>query len=151
MIKQLIVFTAPFVLCNSAFTQIANRYDIVIDEIFPDPTPTVGLPDAEFIELKNISSTAFNLRNWQISDGTSTATIKKDFILQPDSFVVICSTSSATLFSNFSATIGVSSFPSLNNDGDIIYLKSPEGLTVHAIAYDKSWYQNDIKSDGAGR
>jgi len=148
MIKKIIAIASLFVACNNLTAQPANRYDVIIDEILPDPTPTIGLPDAEFIELKNVSSMAFNLRNWQISDGSSTATIKKDFILQPDSFVVICATSSATLFSNFGAAIGVSSFPSLNNDGDIIYLKSPEGLTVHAIAYDKSWYQNDIKSDG---
>lgn len=134
--------------CNGTFAQTANRYDVVIDEIFPDPSPSVGLPDAEFIELKNVSSSTFNLRDWQISDGSSTETIKKDFLLQPDSFVVICATSAASAYSVFGSTIGVSSFPSLNNDGDIIYLKSPEGLTVHAIAYNISWYQNDIKSGG---
>jgi hypothetical protein len=68
--------------CNCTFAQIANRYDVVIDEIFPDPSPSVGLPDAGFIELKNVSSSPFNLRNWQTSDGSSNATIKKDFILK---------------------------------------------------------------------
>ncbi|HVM87269.1 MAG TPA: lamin tail domain-containing protein [Puia sp.] len=128
--------------------QTANRYDIIIDEIFPDPSPVIGLPDAEFIELKNISLTAYNLRNWQISDGSSIATVKKDFILQPDSFVIICSTSAANDYVAFGATISVSGFPSLNNDGDIIFLKSPEGLVIHAVDYNKSWYRNDIKSDG---
>jgi hypothetical protein len=88
------------------------------------------------------------LRNWKITDGTSTATIKSDFILQPDSFVVICATSSVAAYSNFGTTIGAASFPSLNNDDGIIYLQSPEGLIIHVVAYDKSWYQNDIKSDG---
>jgi lamin tail-like protein/CHU domain-containing protein len=145
------LFIAPILFLissNGMFAQTPSRYDVLIDEIFPDPSPPVGLPDAEFIELKNVSSAPFNLRNWQISDGSSAATIKKDFILQPDSFVVICTTSAASAYSAFGSTIGVSSFPSLNNDGDIIYLKSPEGLTVHAIAYNISWYQNDIKSGG---
>jgi hypothetical protein len=148
MIKQLSTVLAICCLCNMVSAQSANRYDIIIDEVFPDPTPAIGLPNAEFIELKNISLTAYNLRNWQISDGNTTATIKKDFILQPDSFVIICATSAAKDYSNYGTAIGVSNFPSLTNEGDIIFLKSPEGFTVHATAYDKSWYRNDIKSDG---
>ncbi|HSZ86086.1 MAG TPA: lamin tail domain-containing protein [Puia sp.] len=145
--KRLTLFICILILFHQLQAQVANRYDIVIDEIFPDPTPIVGLPDAEFIELKNVSSTAYNLRNWQISDGSSIATIKKDFILQPDRFVIICSTSS-TAYANFGTTISVTSFPSLNNDVDVIFLRSPEGLIIHAISYDLSWYQNDIKSSG---
>jgi hypothetical protein len=148
MTKQIIVCITLLILFYTSSAQNANRYDIIIDEIFPDPTPVIGLPNAEFIELRNVSSTAYNLRNWQISDGSSIATIKKDFMLQPDSFVIICSTSAASEYTNFGATIGVTSFPSLNNDADIILLKSPEGLTIHAISYDKTWYQNDIKADG---
>jgi hypothetical protein len=148
MCKRLALFIVILILSHQLQAQVANRYDVVIDEIFPDPTPVVGLPDAEFIELKNVSSTPYNLRNWQISDGSSIATIKKDLILQPDSFVIICSTSSATAYSNFGTTIGVSSFPSLNNDGEVIFIKSPQGLTIHAISYDLTWYQNDIKSAG---
>ncbi|MBS1946893.1 MAG: lamin tail domain-containing protein [Bacteroidetes bacterium] len=128
--------------------QTPSRYDIIIDEIFPDPSPSIGLPNAEFIELKNVSQTSYNLRNWQISHGTSTATIKKDVILQPDSFVIICSASAAIEYKNFGSSIGIPGFPSLNNNGNVIFLKSPSGLTVHAIAYNKSWYHNDIKSAG---
>jgi len=76
-----IAFYLFCILSECAFSQKANRFDIIIDEIFPDPSPAVGLPQMKFIELKNVSASAFNLRNWQISDSNSTATIKKDFIL----------------------------------------------------------------------
>jgi len=135
-------------ICFSLQAQPPSRYDIVVDELFPDPSPAIGLPNAEFIELKNISSTAYNMLGWKISNHTVTAIIKTNFILQPDSFLVICSSSAVDDYSPFGSTIGVTGFPSLDNDADIISLQSPEGITVHAVAYSKSSYQNQIKSNG---
>ncbi|OQP45786.1 lamin tail domain-containing protein [Niastella populi] len=131
-----------------AMAQFASRFDVVIDELLPDPTPPVQLPNAEFIELKNVSTTAFNIRNWKLSDGSTTATITTNFILQPDSFVIICANNSAALYAAFGNAIGVSNFPSLNNDADIISLYSSEGKLIHAVAYNNSWYQNAVKSEG---
>ncbi|HTS42901.1 MAG TPA: lamin tail domain-containing protein [Puia sp.] len=134
--------------CIPLFGQTPAPYNVVIDEIFPDPSPAVGLPGAEFIELKNVSSVAYDLHNWRISNGSSTTTIKSTYFLEPDSFVVICSASASTDYSAFGPAIGISGFPSLDNTGGIIYLQSPEGITIHAVAYNKSWYQNDVKSSG---
>jgi hypothetical protein len=135
-------------VCTGVFAQFANRFDVVIDELFPDPTPPVQLPNAEFIELKNVSTTALNIRNWKISDGSSTATITSSFILKPDSFVIICPNTSVASFTAFGNTVGVSNFPSLNNDADIISLYSAEGRLIHCVGYNSNWYQNAVKSDG---
>lgn len=48
----------------------------------------------------------------------------------------------------FGSVIGVTSFPSLNNDGEILKLYSREGKIIHAIEYSSDWYRNDVKSDG---
>ncbi len=130
------------------FSQMPSHYDVIIDEIFADPSPSVGLPDAEFIELKNISPVAYDLHNWTISNRNNTAAVKINFVLQPDSFVIICPSAAADSYSLFGAAIGITGFPALNNNSDIISLKSSEGITVHAVQYDQSWYQNDIKING---
>lgn len=135
-------------ISTSAFSQAPSRYDIVIDEIFPDPSPPIALPNSEFIELKNLSGVAYNMRGWKISNHSVTTAIKTDFILKPDSFLVICPSSSADAYSLFGSTIGISGFPSLDNDGDIISLQSPDGLTVHAARYDKASYQHSVKNQG---
>jgi hypothetical protein len=139
-------------LCLLAFlmsnAQVANRFDVVIHEVFPDPSPPMSLPTSEFIELRNVSTSAFNLRNWKISDGSSTATITTNYSLQPDSIIVICASASAQAFSLFGATIGVTNFPSLNNDADLLTLISPEGKVIHFVPYQLSWYDNAVKSDG---
>lgn len=133
---------------TSALAQSANRFQVVIDEMLPDPSPPVQLPNAEFIELKNVSATAFNIRNWKLSDGSTTAIITASFLLKPDSFVIICANTAVPAFSPFGNTIGVSNFPSLNNDADIISLYSAEGRLIHSVSYNSSWYQNAVKSDG---
>lgn len=134
--------------CLCAKAQTASRYDMVITEIMADPTPVVGLPNAEYIEVKNVSSTAFNLNGWKLSDATSTATISTSFVLQPDSVAILCSTSNVSAFSVYGRTISVTSFPSLDNDGDVLTLRSPQNKVIHSISYTSDWYGNEAKKDG---
>lgn len=126
---------------------VPQQFDVVIDEIFPDPNPQVGLPTSEFIELKNVSEFPINLTGWELSDGTSFASLPA-FILQPDSFVIICSTSAAPAYVTFGTALGVSNFPSLNDEDDVILLRSSQNNVIHAVPYNSSWYQNELKKQG---
>ncbi len=128
--------------------QPAVRFDVLITEIMADPSPAVGLPNAEYIEIKNISSKSISLNGWKISDASATTTINTSVVLLPDSILIICANSQVAHFSVFGRTVGVSSFPSLDNEGDIISLRSAQGKNIHAVAYSSSWYQNAIKKDG---
>ena len=67
----LALFFLLFARCS--LSQIAGRYDIVIDELMADPTPQVGLPANEWIELKNVSAVAINLQGFRVSDRTGTS------------------------------------------------------------------------------
>ncbi len=128
--------------------QTAVRNDIVIDEIMADPSPGVGLPNAEFIELKNVSHHSFNLNGWRIGDASGFTTINSNFILQPDSFVLLCTNSNFISLSVFGIALGLSNFPSLDNNTDQIYLQSKEGRIIHAVNYSSDWYQNSVKKEG---
>jgi len=125
-----------------------NRYDVVIDEIMADPTPQVSLPVNEWIELKNISANPVNLQNWRIGDASGQSGPMPNFVLQPDSFVIVCTGSAVAAMQAYGRVISVTSFPSLDNDGDLVYLRSNTGLTIHAVFYSSSWYQNAVKGDG---
>lgn len=137
-----------FFISLSTNAQIANRYDIVIDELMADPTPQIGLPNNEWIELKNTSAIAINLQGFKLSDAAGTSGAMPNFILKPDSFVIVCTASAVAAMSAFGTVISVTSFPSLDNDGDQIYITSVQGKVIHTVSYDGSWYKNELKKDG---
>lgn len=121
---------------------------MIIDEIMADPAPSVGLPGNEWIELKNTTATVINLLNWRIGDASGQSGALPVFLLQPDSFVVVCAGSALAAMHALGPAIAVSSFPSLDNADDQLYIKAPGGGIIHALAYSSSWYQNDLKKEG---
>lgn len=125
-----------------------QRYDVVIDELIADPTPQVGLPNSEWIELKNTSGFPINLQGWKVGDASGISGPMPNFILPPDSFVIVCTGSAVPALSAFGKTISVTSFPSLDNVGETLSLISNDGTVIHAVAYSVNWYQNPIKADG---
>ncbi|MCB0738332.1 MAG: lamin tail domain-containing protein [Bacteroidetes bacterium] len=123
------------------------RRDVVISEIFFDPTPIVGLPNAEFVELYNRSDFDIELSGFQFSDATSTKTLSAA-ILPAKSYLILCSKSNESLFAPFGAVLPID-FPSLNNSGDDLTLKSPLGEIIDQVNYKESWY-NDVDRDDGG-
>ena len=128
--------------------QIANKFDIVIDELMADPTPQVNLPNNEWIELRNTTASAINLFGWRIADATGTSGPMPSYNLLPDSFVTVCTASAVAAMSLYGPTIAVTGFPSLDNTADIIYLRSPQNKIIHTVNYTDAWYQNELKKDG---
>lgn len=121
--------------------------DIIITEIFADPSPRVELPDAEFIEIYNRSANPIDLQGWKFSDGNSLATFSSAILL-PNQYSVVCATAHTSLFASTTNVIGVSNFPSLNNNGESITLKSHEGLLIDSVNYSLAWYRDEEKQDG---
>jgi hypothetical protein len=141
-----------FLLCLSLLLTTVllaqNRYDIIIDEIMADPSPQIGLPNNEWIELKNTSTVSINLQGWRIGDSGGQSGPMPNYTLDPGSYVIVCTGSAVAALSAFGNTISVTSFPSLDNDGEQIYLRDLNGQVIHAIQYSSAWYQNEIKKDG---
>lgn len=127
---------------------VAGPGDVVINEIMADPQPVVGIPDAEFAEVHNTTATAtFDLAGWTFTDGSTTATLPA-FLLAPGAYAVITDDASAALFTGVPNVIAVTTFPSLNNDGDPLELKNDAGTLIDAVSYELSWYQDAVKEDG---
>lgn len=121
--------------------------DIVFTEIMPDPIPSIGLPEVEFVEICNRSKNPIDLSGWSLSDG-STSSILPSVILMPNKFLVLCPSTAAKDFDAYGDIMPLSKFPSLNNDGDQITLKNPQGISIDSVAYRKEWYREIELSEG---
>lgn len=124
-----------------------NFKDIIVSEIFADPSPLVGLPEAEFIEVYNRSDDPFDLQGWKISDGNSAAPLSR-ILLLPKTYLIICASSQTTFFTAFGKVMGIASFPSLNNTGESLTIKDNLGVTIDSVRYSNEWYKDDEKKDG---
>ena len=123
----------------------AGEKDVVMTEIFADPSPPVGLGESEYIEVFNRSDKIFNLAGWTISDGSSTATLPA-FPLNPETYLML--TASATTNVHSDHALFLENFPTLNNDNDAILLRDENGIIIDSVNYHQSWYRDTDKEDG---
>lgn len=124
----------------------ADIEDIVINEIMVDPIPTVGLPNAEFVELLNRSDKIIDLEGLQLSNGGTPVTLPS-YVLHPNNYIILCDDGDTASFSSFGDVLALN-LPSLVNGGDDVILTDANGTVIHAIAYTTAWYQDASKSNG---
>jgi hypothetical protein len=125
----------------------ADNYDVLINEIMAKPTPAVGLPPFEYIELYNKRHFPLNLDNWKLHIGKKEHLLS-GVVIEADSFVVLCSLAAAAVFDSTLPVFGVSGFPALNNTAEEICLKNDSGRVISDVRYNDSWYKDNIKKGG---
>ena len=125
---------------------IVSPFDIVINEIMADPSPVVGLPDAEYVELYNRTAFPVDLTNWTFSTG-STVKVFPSITIQADSFLILTSTAAIPDFASTIPIVGFSSM-ALTNSGQTLTLKSPQGGVISTVSYSDQWYQDAVKKNG---
>jgi Lamin Tail Domain/Bacterial Ig-like domain len=130
---------------------VAAAFDLLINEIMADPTPSQGLPEAEWLELYNRSDKVFDLSQFQIQDATGPLVPLPTYLLQPGAYVVVTSGLNLTSMQAVagSAVVGTSLGTSvLNNDGDVLTLVDAGGQVIDRVAYDVDWHSSSLKKDG---
>lgn len=126
----------------------AAEFDVLINEIMADPSPSVGLPEVEWLELYNRSAKTIDLKTLLLSDGGTPQSLPA-FNLYPDSFVVLTTTAGATAMQAVTTrSVAMTGFPALNNDGDVLVLTNQQGQVVDQVAYLDDWHADANKRNG---
>lgn len=121
--------------------------ELLITEIMSRETPAVGLPPVEFIELHNPTEKVLTLQGIRYSDATSTTTLPS-VLLQPGEYTVVVPNTQVANFTDYGRVIGISNFPSLNNTGELLQLRQPNGRLIYAVHYNDTWYRDAAKRNG---
>ncbi|MFP4469334.1 MAG: lamin tail domain-containing protein [Bacteroidales bacterium] len=119
---------------------------IVINEIMADPTPVVGLPDWEYLELYNNTPFGVDLEGWRLFIGT-TEKLFENISIGSGQYLILANDDAENELGLYGSFYGFSGF-SLTNTGQTVVLMNPEDAVVHTISYTDDWYADDIKSDG---
>ena len=123
-----------------------KAFDVVINEIMADPTPVVGLPAYEYIEIYNRTSQSIDLNGWYITIGTRTKQLS-NVSIDPQSYLLISDTASAKYFSAYGKVYALTSL-SINNIGTNIILTNSQKQVISVVSFTDSWYQNEYKKEG---
>lgn len=127
--------------------------DIVINELMPDPSPSVGippwnLPEAEYVELHNNLPWPVGLANWKLVIGA------REFVLPAISidsagYLIIAGEQHLAGFGDSLPIVGLD-MPAtvLTNSGSVVKLLDQKGQRVSSVSYDQSFYQNALKAQG---
>jgi len=122
--------------------------DLVINELLADMNPREDLPESEFVEILNVGDHPVNLAGWLFLDNTTTSVLSETILL-PDSFLILCPSTFESQFSVYGPSMGLDTWPSLNNSGDLIKLLNPVGELIDSVSYSSDWY-NDPEKDNGG-
>ena len=139
----------PNLIDFNFFEPVSAQYrDVVFNEILADPSPTAGLPEAEFVELFNRhSENAFNFQGWKFVN-SSTEKILPDFTIAPLGHVIVCDMNNVSLFESYGDVLGITSFTALTNTGDSLTLKDNLNQIIDIVVYSDDWFETDSKREG---
>lgn len=121
--------------------------DIIINEIFPDPSPQIDLPSVEYVELINSSDKTISLNNWKFLDPSSTATLG-NISIAPGAILIVCAKADTSEFKKFGNVLGISPWPGLNNSSDVLKLKNAQNSLIDSVSYSDLWYRSSEKKQG---
>ena len=129
---------------TDALSQSLN--DVLITEIMSDPSPSVGLPEVEYLEFYNRTDKQISVKGWRLVMGSRSA-ILPDSILFPTSYVLLSHVNSVPSLKKYGRVIGLGIF-SIPNDGATLALYNQKNELVYNVTYSNTWWAADKKNGG---
>ncbi|MEL7191261.1 MAG: lamin tail domain-containing protein [Bacteroidota bacterium] len=124
-----------------------DENDVIFSEIFTDFTPPVGLPEAEYIEIFNRTQKIIAFNSLVYQNGNTEVNLGDGFML-PRQYVILCAEEDVAKFEAFGTVRGLSTFPTLGNVTDSLYLRATNTNVQDFVFYSNEWYGNADFAEG---
>ncbi len=130
------------------FDYIPKKHDVIINEIMADPSPSVGLPEYEYIELMNRSDYPVDMNGWTMECGKTIKTFT-DILFPPGEFLLLVHKDAEEIFMKYGNCVPLfTSRTSLQNTGELIKLLDGNRNLISWLNYSDEWYTHDYYSSG---
>lgn len=116
------------------------------NEVYFDPTPSVGLPEVEYLELINLSDEVLNMEGWRIG-AVGEGNLIDSTVLPPGTVLLLTDEDDVDLFQNVQVA-SLDPWVTLSNNGLSLFLKAPDGTVVDTFSYDPSFFSIAAKAEG---
>ena len=126
---------------STAPRQLA-RYDLLISEIMADPSPVVGLPDVEYVEVYNPGSAAVDLSVVRLDNGRTSVALPARSLAAG---AYLAFASEAVADPRYAV---VPQLPTLTNSGATLRLIAADGTLVDEVTYDDAYYRPGTADGG---
>jgi hypothetical protein len=133
------------VLCP-LFSSGQAYQSVIITEIMADPTPVIGLPEVEYIEIYNNSDNSISLKDWKLEMGSRSVKLP-DSIIPARSYVIVCHRNNSPVLLPYGTVIGLNTF-SLTNDGMLLSLFNVKNQLVYSVTYQARWWEAGKRNGG---
>jgi len=126
--------------------EIPQFQELLISEIMADPTPSNGLPEAEYFELFNASQKVLDLQGSEVSG----LVFLGPKLLFPGEYLLCAGVSNQIEFLLYPETYFIEGMSTtfLTNGGRELLLLNASGDEVDRVNYQLPWYQDASKEDG---
>ena len=134
-------------MVGNLFYYNLKRNDIVITEIMHDPSPLVGLPDSEYIELYNRGKFPVDVVNFTIQGGSRLATLGS-YLLYPGDYLLLIPSGTNGNWTQVKNRLALTSWPILPNSEGVLVLRDSKNRVIASARYDNNLMQAGFKRDG---
>ena len=149
-LKALLLATSILLTSNQILSQTNSepiRYDIIISEIMAKPTPEIGLPAVEYLELHNRLPYPCTLRNWRLTLGNTSKNLP-DILIDSCGYVVLIAQKYLEDFSPYCDNIFTLSSLAITDGGQKLTLYNQHDEVIHYVNFSKMWHTEHIKQEG---
>ena len=126
----------------------AKKGDVVFNEIMAAPIATAAALNKEYVELYNTTDRYIIITGWKYKDATSSGITLSADTLAPKGYLILCASADVDQYKVFGKAMGLSSWPSLNNDKDDLILMLADNTVIDAVSYLDTWYRDNTKKTG---
>lgn len=123
-------------------------FELLISEIMADPSPAIGLPPFEYIEIFNGSAKTINLSDLTLDFESRFLRIdREDLILEPGQYFIFCEQEAYPALKLFGPAMGLTGWPGIRNSHGTLSLFHLNRL-IHRVSYVDEWYGDSRKKNG---